>query len=176
MTDAGSVAPGRCPLASFMGLPARPAVAGVRRNRCPPAAKYMVTGGCGRAPDPDSVIVRREWDVFGGRRRARRERAGWLGRYVAVGAPGRGWSRCRVMDVSIGGAELELLGGDARIGERVEVDLQLVRSTTAHVTLTGEVGNVARTPDGARVRVRFVEVAALELALLQRLLARQKQE
>jgi hypothetical protein len=143
----------------------------------------MVTGGCGRAPDPASVIVGRGWDVFGRRRRrrARRERAGWLGRYAPVESPGRDWSRCRVLDVSTGGAGLDLLGADARVGDRFVLDVQLVRSTVACVTLTGEVRDVARLPhghgtDGVRVGVRFVDVGELELALLQRLVARQKHE
>ena len=122
------------------------------------------------------------------RRRGRRESAGWLGRYVPVETPGRDWSRCRVLDVSTGGAGLELLGPDdqagdqagaqpgARVGDRVVVDLQLVRSNMARVTLTGEVRHVTRIPLGVRVGVKFVEVGELERALLDRLVARQKHE
>jgi len=81
-----------------------------------------------------------------------------------------------VLDVSTGGAGLELLDADARIGDQIEIDVQLVRNTTACVTLTGEVRNVARTADGTIVGVRFVELGELELTLLQRLVARQKHE
>jgi c-di-GMP-binding flagellar brake protein YcgR len=131
--------------------------------------------------------------VFGRkRRRGRRESAGWHGRYLPVDSPGRDWSRCRVLDVSTGGAGLELLGpvhqaggqaGDragarvgARVGDRVVVDLQLVRSNMARVTLTGEVRHTTRTPVGVRVGLRFVDVGELERALLDRLVARQKHE
>ena len=114
--------------------------------------------------------------MFGRRqRRTRRERADWLGRYVPDG-PGRDWSRCRVLDVSTRGAGLELLGPSATVGERIVVDLQLLRSTMARVVLTGEVRSVSPTSAGVRVGVAFVEVGELELALLQRLVARQKHE
>lgn len=110
------------------------------------------------------------------RRRARRESAGWLGRYVPVASPGESWARCRVLDVSTGGAGLELLGRGARVGDRIVVDLQLVRSNMARITLTGEVRHAARTAEGVRVGVRFVDVGDLERVLLLRLLARQKHE
>jgi len=123
--------------------------------------------------------------VFGRkRRRGRRESAGWLGRYVPVEDAGRDWSRCRVLDVSTGGAGLELLGpvaqavhqAGARVGDRIVVDLQLVRSNMARVTLTGEVRHATRIPIGVRVGVKFVDVGELERALLDRLVARQKNE
>jgi c-di-GMP-binding flagellar brake protein YcgR len=137
----------------------------------------MVTGGPGHAPDPAAAIVGSAWDVFGRRRRrARRERAGWLGRYASVTRPDGDWSCCRVLDVSTGGAGLELLGVTARIGEQLVVDVKLVRSAMACVTLLGEVCHVVPTPGGVRVGVRFVDVGELEQALLRRLVARQKHE
>jgi c-di-GMP-binding flagellar brake protein YcgR len=123
--------------------------------------------------------------VFGRKRRhGRRERAGWFGRYVPVESPERDWSRCRVLDVSTGGAGLELLGADdqagdqvgARVGDRIAVDLQLIRSNLARVTLTAEVRHATRIPVGVRVGVHFVDVGELERALLDRLVARQKHE
>jgi hypothetical protein len=85
-----------------------------------------------------------------------------------------------VLDVSSGGAGLELLGPadhvGARVGDRVVVDLQLVRSNMARVTLTGEVRHATPIPVGVRVGLRFVEVGELERALLDRLVARQKHE
>lgn len=114
------------------------------------------------------------------RRRARRESAGWLARYVRVEASGTesggDWSRCRVLDVSNGGAGLVLLGPPAQLGRRVVVDLGLVRSNMARVTLTGEVRHVAPVVDGVRIGLRFVDVSELERALLLRLVARQKHE
>jgi hypothetical protein len=81
-----------------------------------------------------------------------------------------------VLDVSTGGAGLELLGPGATVGDRVVVDLQLVRSNVSRVTLTGEVRHATLVPIGVRVGVRFVEVGELEQALLERLVARQKHE
>jgi c-di-GMP-binding flagellar brake protein YcgR len=89
-----------------------------------------------------------------------------------------------VLDVSTGGAGLELLGpvdrtGDqagARIGDHVVVDLQLVRSNMARITLTGEVRHATSIAVGVRVGLRFVDVGELEQALLERLVARQKHE
>jgi len=118
------------------------------------------------------------FDGFGRRmrRRSRRESAGWLGRCGRDGFASREWARCRVLDVSTVGAGLELIGRDAGVGDRLVVDLQLVRTNTAHVTLVGEIRHVAPTGDGVRVGVRFVDVGELERALLARLVARQKQE
>jgi hypothetical protein len=81
-----------------------------------------------------------------------------------------------VLDVSTGGAGLELLGPGVGVGERVVVDLQLVRTNTAHITLTGEVRHATTLAGGMRVGVRFVDVGELERALLARLVARQKHE
>ena len=89
----------------------------------------------------------------------------------------RDWSRCRVFDVSTNGAGLEFpAAGGARVGDRIVVDLQLVRSTTAHVTLTGEVRHVTPIATGVRVGVRFVDVGDLEHLLLVRLVGRQRRE
>jgi hypothetical protein len=81
-----------------------------------------------------------------------------------------------VLDVSTGGAGLELLGPAAEIGDRIVVDLPLVRSNSAPVTVTGEVHQATRIPTGLRVGVRFVEVGELAHVLLRRLVARQKHE
>ena len=119
------------------------------------------------------------------RRRKRRVEAGWLGRY-AVEPPRRhewdvtyhgtlDWARCRVVDVAPGGAGLELLGAPAAVGDRLIVDLQLIRSNMASVTLTGEIRHAAAGDDDAqRVGLEFVAVGDLERALLHRLLQRQK--
>ena len=118
------------------------------------------------------------------RRRARRESAGWVGRYAFDGdletGLDRDWTRCRVLDVSNGGVGLELLGVELgagiELGHRVVVDLRLVRSTMARMTLTGEVRHVAAVDDGVRIGLRFVGVGELERVLLLRLVARQKHE
>jgi c-di-GMP-binding flagellar brake protein YcgR len=83
-----------------------------------------------------------------------------------------------VLDVSAGGAGLELLGACAAagLGDRSVVDLQLVRTNTARITLTGEVRHTTPLEIGVRVGVRFVDVGELEQALLVRLVARQKHE
>jgi c-di-GMP-binding flagellar brake protein YcgR len=101
-----------------------------------------------------------------------------LGRYGPDGSSSPAWSRCRVLDVSIGGAGLELVGpgASAGAGDRIVVDLQLVRTNTARVTLTGEVRHVTPIDDGVRVGLHFVDVGELEEALLARLVARQKHE
>ncbi len=122
------------------------------------------------------------------RRRGRRQEAGWLGRY-AIGPPGRhdwdvsptaalDWARCVVVDVSRGGAGLELHGPPVGVGDRLVVDLQLLRSNMAGVTLTGVVRHCGDVRDGDRPRVglEFVDVSDLERALLQRLLKREQRE
>jgi c-di-GMP-binding flagellar brake protein YcgR len=120
------------------------------------------------------------------RRRSRREAAGWPGHYARAASPRHEWervshwslewSRCRVLDVSIGGAALELFGPAVALGDSVVVDLQLVRSSVARVTLTGEVRHESTVDDNQRIGLEFVDVSDLEHALLRRLLARQKYE
>src|SRR5689334_7482985 len=103
------------------------------------------------------------------RRRARRETAGWLGRYALDVTAWPDCSRCRVVDVSVSGVGLELLGPPAAVGDRLLVDLQLVRSNMARIMLTGEVRHAATVEGTVRVGVRFVAVTDLEHALLARL-------
>jgi hypothetical protein len=67
-----------------------------------------------------------------------------------------------------------LLGPGAAVGARIVVDLQLVRSNMARVTLTGEIRPTTTVAVGTHVGVRFVVVGELEQALLHRLVARQK--
>lgn len=120
------------------------------------------------------------------RRRSRRERAGWPGYYAPAASPRHhwervshwslDWSRCRVLDVSIGGAALELFGPAVAVGDSVVVDVQLVRNSVARVTLTGKVRHESTVDGNQRVGIEFVDVSDLEHALLRRLLARQKHE
>ena len=120
------------------------------------------------------------------RRRNRRELAGWPGHYALAASPRHDWervshwslewSRCRVLDVSLGGAALELFGPAVSVGESVVVDLQLVRNSVARVTLSAEVRHASIVDGIARIGIQFVDVSDLEHALLRRLLARQKHE
>jgi hypothetical protein len=120
------------------------------------------------------------------RRRSRREPAGWPGHYALAASPRHDWervshwslvwSRCRVLDVSIGGAALELFGPTVVVGDSVVVDLQLVRNSVARVTLTAQVRHEASVDGNQRIGIEFLEVSDLEHTLLLRLLARQKHE
>ncbi len=121
------------------------------------------------------------------RRRSRRQDAGWLGRYAVdpslrhdeddTPATALDWARCRVLDVSLRGAGLELLGPPVGVGDRLVVDLRLLRSNMASVTLTGEVRHCSPGPhDARRVGLEFVDVGDLERVLLQRLVKREKRE
>lgn len=121
------------------------------------------------------------------RRRGRRQEAGWLGRYALdpscrhdrddTTATALDWARCRVLDVSVRGTGLELFGPPVGVGDRLVVDLRLLRSNMASVTLTGEVRYCNPGPhDARRVGLEFVDVGDLEGALLQRLVKREKRE
>jgi hypothetical protein len=81
-----------------------------------------------------------------------------------------------VLDVSTAGVGLELEDTTLQVGDLLVVDLQLVRSNLAPVTLTGEVRHAAIVGDAVRVGLRFVRVGDLERVLLLRLVARQKHE
>jgi hypothetical protein len=101
-------------------------------------------------------------------RRARRP--GGSGRFMVEEFPEAGWSECRVIDLSLGGAALGLFGVAPRVGSRVRLDFWLSGDATG-VLLRGVVRNASAAPENVtRVGVAFTELTGLEHDVLAALL------
>ena len=82
------------------------------------------------------------------RRRVPRQPAGWFGKCIVDDDKGASWSECRVIDVSIIGAGIELYGFVHRdlVGRHVTVEVQAPTGASVSVCFTGEVMNAGRGP------------------------------
>jgi hypothetical protein len=108
------------------------------------------------------------------RRASDRGQADWLGRYTVERWPELGSGHCRVLDVSLAGAGLELFGPaiDNTAGEHLLLELQVVDPEPAGICLRGLIRNVDTTDQGVRVGVEFVDLRDLERVVLASLLER----
>jgi hypothetical protein len=110
------------------------------------------------------------------RRRAARRSAGWMSSYV-VAEDARSWAvamadnvPCVVHDLSAHGAGLVLAQQDVGVGDHLVLDLQLGSTRRASIRITGAVRHSTPADNGCvRVGVEFVQIGALEHALLARL-------
>ncbi len=96
--------------------------------------------------------------------RAMRQWVGWPAVYRIEGRGDTTWSRCRFVDVSEGGAGLELFGPLPRvIGDRVDVTLQSDDPSSADVRLVGAVtriGDLRHPADADTGTMVGIEVVA----------------
>jgi hypothetical protein len=113
---------------------------------------------------------------FGDRRKARRHAAGWESRYRVVDEAREhlhysydDFEPCVLTDLSMEGAGLHLTQGDVTVGDRIELDLPLGAHRPVSIQVRGEVRHTA-TDDPTRAGLEFIDVGALERALLLRLL------
>jgi hypothetical protein len=109
------------------------------------------------------------------RRAAQARQADWLGRYTVERHPELGSGNCRVFDVSLAGAGLELFGPaiDERCGEHLLLELQVVDPEPAGIWLRGLIRNTDTTDrGGVRVGIEFVDLRDLERVVLASLLER----
>jgi hypothetical protein len=123
-------------------------------------------------PAPEEGDYSRDDDWSGAdRRRDPREPAGWLGTYMLVNHPERGWGKCRILDVSASGVGLELLGppwprSDSEKSLLVKLDAHAPVDEAA-VQLPGLVRNCGATSRGfLRVGVEFLGLNADERRVL----------
>jgi PilZ domain len=78
---------------------------------------------------------------------------------------------CVLRDLSMAGAGLAFSDRNVAVGDRVVLDLQLGDRQRASIQLAGEVRHAATDPEGrVTAGIEFVDVGALERALLVRLL------
>jgi PilZ domain len=98
--------------------------------------------------------------------------ATWAARYLVEGCSDLDWQDCRVLDISRGGAALEIAPEDTVEGI-VALELYAFGDAPRNIALSGEVRHSTHLPSGAkRVGLEFVGISASEeqlLALLLRL-------
>ena len=106
------------------------------------------------------------------RRRAPRLTAGWQSRYTLDERPDDGWYNCRVLDISLGGAALELFGPAPLEGAGIRIELHttglpagMQLDATARHMDTG-----AGTGTGMRVGFEWHELTFSQATLLNTLL------
>ncbi len=114
---------------------------------------------------------------FGDRRKTKRQRAGWDGRYRVVDESrehlhyaGDDYESCVLTDLSMEGAGLHLSEGEIAVGDRIELDLPLGAHRRASIQVRAEVRHAAVDDGAARAGLEFIDVGDLERALLLRLL------
>ena len=108
--------------------------------------------------------------------RASREAVEWFARYRFEGAYDEQWHRCRVVDVSDGGAGLDLFGSvPVRSGGRLVVELDAPQHAgilvTGEVTFVGKLIHFGPGLDGARVGVEFLDMTPPARQFLESVLA-----
>ncbi len=96
------------------------------------------------------------------KRQAERHVVDWFGRYRIAADPGLAWCSCRVVDVSVAGARLELLGPVPLVGTQVVVELE---TAGGGIQVTGVVKHVTAGV-APQAGVEFVGLTTLETDVL----------
>ncbi|HEY3669881.1 MAG TPA: PilZ domain-containing protein [Acidimicrobiia bacterium] len=114
---------------------------------------------------------------FGDRRKAKRQSAGWEGRYRVVDLErehlhyaGDDYEVCLLTDLSMEGAGLHLTEGEVTVGDHIELDLPLGDNKRASIQVRAEVRHATADDGAPRAGLEFIDVGDLERALLYRLL------
>ncbi|HUZ09892.1 MAG TPA: hypothetical protein VMU76_06975 [Acidimicrobiales bacterium] len=106
------------------------------------------------------------------RRRVPRQEAGWFGKCLVEDDPEAMWCECRVIDVSIIGAGLEVFGlahGDL-VGRRMVVEVQAPTGASVSVRFVGVINNAGVVPGGGvRFGMEFVGLSKSERSILNML-------
>ncbi len=94
----------------------------------------------------------------------------WSARYRVDERTERGWSDCRVLDISRGGVALEVAADEVLDGT-VAIELYTFGDVPRDIALTGEVRGTTTLASGAqRVGLEFVGTSVFEEQLLELLL------
>ncbi len=105
-------------------------------------------------------------------RRVLRREVDWTTRYMLEGNRDQGWRECRVLDVSRGGAGVELSDTTLEEARAHRVVLEF-EAPPAVLRLRGEVRHVGPGSDGGvRVGLQFTGLSVLERDMLDSLLER----
>ena len=94
----------------------------------------------------------------------------WAARYLEQRSSDLGWRDCRVLDISRGGAALEIAPQDTVEGV-VSLELYAFGDTPRNIAINGEVRHSTQLPSGAtKVGLEFIGISAPEEQLLALLL------
>ena len=106
------------------------------------------------------------------RRRVPRQAAGWFGKCIVDDDKSASWSECRVIDVSIIGAGIEVYGfvHHNLVGRHITVEVQAPTGASVSVRFTGEVMNAGDIPGGGvRLGLEFAGLSESERSILNML-------
>jgi hypothetical protein len=106
------------------------------------------------------------------RRRVPRQGVGWPGTYTLEGVTAPEPRECRVLDISVIGAGLEVFGPvpTELMGRRVDVEVKSPSGGSVTIRMAGEVRNVSPGPSGGvRVGIQFIGLSDTERSILQAL-------
>jgi hypothetical protein len=106
------------------------------------------------------------------RRRVPRQGVGWPGTYTAEGVVPTTPQECKVLDISVVGAGLEIFGmaPPDLIGRRIDVEVKTPSSGSVTIRMAGEVRNVGPGPSGGvRLGIEFIGLSDTERSILQAL-------
>ena len=104
------------------------------------------------------------------RRRAPRRAGHWAARYRVD--PDGPWWPCLIVDLSLGGAAVELDDPTATLDGRIELDVRPLPSGAPGFVLAGEVRNArAGAKGGPRIGVEFVDMSDVARHVLTDLLS-----
>jgi c-di-GMP-binding flagellar brake protein YcgR len=104
------------------------------------------------------------------RRVPRTSTDGWPARYIDEDDSDSGWKQCRVVDISLIGVGLELLGGvrNDLIGHQLVVQVQAPVGESVTLRLKGRVVNLGEhSQDVTRAGLEFVGLAEMERSILK---------
>src|SRR3954447_2453413 len=139
--------------------------AGFSSSRRPPMP-FVLAGGTTRG---DYMMFKRRaprtdgQPRFGDRRKAKRQTAGWQGRYRVVDEArehlhyaGDDYEACVLTDLSMDGAGLHLEAGEVTVGDRIELDLPLGARQRASIQVRGEVRYATDADGTPRAGLEFI--------------------
>ena len=106
------------------------------------------------------------------RRRVPRQAAGWFGKCLVEDDPVASWAECRVIDVSIIGAGIEVFSLADRdlVGRRMTVEVQAPTGASVSIRFAGEIKNAGVVPHGGvRLGMEFLGLSESERSILNML-------
>jgi hypothetical protein len=104
------------------------------------------------------------------RRRVPRQAAGWFGKCLLEDDPHAVWAECRVVDISVLGAGIEVFGSTRPnlVGQRLGVEVQPASAASLSIHFVGEIKNVAAAPRGrVRLGMEFIDLTDSERSFVQ---------
>lgn len=103
------------------------------------------------------------------RRVPRTTTGGWHGRYAAEDDESSDWKECLVVDISLLGVGLELIGEvpDDLVGRQLIVQVRAPVGDSVSLRLKGRVVNQSQSPNGiTRAGMEFVGLSPMERSIL----------